>query len=118
MDLWIRSQNKKTLHKVTKVYISEHQYYGGRIIYRIIDSSDVLGIYETEERALEVLDEIQKSICTTFNLKPKIPLCNDELEAVKVYLEDLNDIKLITAGIEFEIEPISTNTFVYQMPEK
>lgn len=118
MDLWIRSQDKKQLIEVDKIYLNDYQHYSGGHEYQIVTYDDILGTYKTEGRALEVLEEIQKSICTTFNLKPKIPIHMDDLKAAKVYLEDLNDIKLITAGIEFEIEPISTNTFVYQMPEE
>ena len=63
MELWIRSQSKETLVKVNEVYINEAKikanykgYYGG-CDYRI------LGEYKTEERALEVLDDIESLLC-------------------------------------------------------
>lgn len=59
MDLWIRSQDKKTLTKISEVAIS----YGGVTIRGIIgDYSRWLGEYKTKERALEVLNEIQNKI--------------------------------------------------------
>ena len=60
MDLWIRSQDRDRIIKVNNIevvvdikweiygYTSDEQYY--------------LGQYETRERAIEVLDEIQKII--------------------------------------------------------
>lgn len=55
MDLWIRSQDKKKLIKVNEIKI-ESVIDGNSFIYS--DTTD-LGTYETKERALEVLDEIQ-----------------------------------------------------------
>ena len=58
MELWIRSQDKRTLVKVLGMRID----YLSEIILMGIIEGDVpkpLGVYETKERALEVLDEIQ-----------------------------------------------------------
>jgi hypothetical protein len=70
MELWIRSQDRKRLTKATDIRIG----YLNKIGW-IIEDCDELGIYKTEERALEVLDEIQKKmtnkkgIITTQNKK-------------------------------------------------
>lgn len=60
MDLWIRSQDKKILMLINTVALAEDEV--GSIIGYGIDGrvKTLLGTYETEERALEVLDEIQK----------------------------------------------------------
>ena len=58
MDLWIRSQDKKKLIKVDEIKI-ETVKDGNTFIY---SHATDLGTYETKERALEVLDEIQKYI--------------------------------------------------------
>lgn len=67
MDLWIRSQDRDRIIKVNNIevvvdikweiygYTSDEQYY--------------LGQYETRERALEVLDEIQEELRGTNILK-------------------------------------------------
>ena len=55
MDLWVRSQDKCYLRKITGVYIT-----GGDDGYYIEEyDTDTLGKYKTEQRALEVLEEIQ-----------------------------------------------------------
>lgn len=60
--MWIRSQNKKILSKVNEVLIctmDDNKYF----ISGFWDKgSDTLGIYSSEEKALSVLDEIQKRI--------------------------------------------------------
>lgn len=66
MDLWIRSQDKEILMKIDNinlgldVYSNEpcrlFTFVGGAV------TSFTLGIYRSKERALEVLDEIQKKI--------------------------------------------------------
>lgn len=78
MDLWIRSQDKKELRANPKLGLDKlkDEYY-------IVDRYDferaiILGVYKTEQRALEVLDEIQKldiennlnieTVCYAFNL--------------------------------------------------
>lgn len=58
MELWIRSQDKTTLIRSYEIYISE--YGKGSYVIRAKKTSHILGTYETKERALEVLDEIQK----------------------------------------------------------
>ena len=58
MDLWIRSQSKQKLAKVNELNVA---YYAGFVSIRGCinqESSFWLGSYKTEERALEVLDEI------------------------------------------------------------
>lgn len=57
MELWIRSQDRKSLKKVCD--LSEHF---GNAKYGVYEDVLPLGYYETEERALEVLDEIQRYI--------------------------------------------------------
>ena len=66
MELWIRSQDRKMLRINPELEIFE---YGKRKIL-IIDTKNcidynklkILGTYETTERALKVLDEIQEII--------------------------------------------------------
>ena len=62
MELWIRSQNKTILSKVQNIIIRENQNENNETNYAIADLY-TMGIYQTKERALEVLDEIQKILC-------------------------------------------------------
>ena len=54
MELWIRSQDKNALIPINKMLTISCSsiFYDGLI----------LGVYKKEQRALEVLDEIQKKI--------------------------------------------------------
>ena len=68
MNLWIRSQDKESLVKVDNLYISVGNYIcyyvekGKEVPNTYYRPSGELGRYETKERALEVLDEIQEYI--------------------------------------------------------
>lgn len=63
MNLWIRSQDKEILMLVNTVCLAEDE--DGTIIAIGIDGKIkiAIGKYKTKERALEVLDEIQETIC-------------------------------------------------------
>ena len=69
MELWIRSQDGSNLKKVNNIYIEhitkDYDSWVGNIHsqpYVITSDNGNLGFYATEERALEVLDEIQRLI--------------------------------------------------------
>lgn len=59
MELWIRTQDKTTLIRSYEIYIIEQQ---NRYLIRAKRTSHILGSYDTYERALEVLDSIQRRI--------------------------------------------------------
>lgn len=56
MELWIRSQDRTTLIRSYEIYISEQR---NTYLIRAKRTSHILGAYNTFERALEILDEIQ-----------------------------------------------------------
>lgn len=104
MDLWIRSQDKEVLGQFKNLCVEENM--SGDIIILGSDghihindkvtSAFELGIYETKERALEVLDEIQSRICPDVTVKGN----NEEL-----------DILIKAQMLNYMIT-------VYQMPEE
>lgn len=57
MEFWIRSQNQEELIRAEYIYVM-----GSYIRVISNGSSFIVGEYETKERALEILDEIQKEI--------------------------------------------------------
>lgn len=60
MELWIRSQDKECLVKISNIqYVYKNYIHGLGTYY---DNLKILGEYKTKERALEVLDEIQNYI--------------------------------------------------------
>lgn len=62
MELWVRSQDKKRLMKVNGLHYVEcgNTYIINGYGTNEYDNYDI-GIYETKERALEVMDEIQEA---------------------------------------------------------
>ena len=61
MELWVRSQDKRILQKVDNIFLNAN-YDNKRICSYDNDNEIELGTYETKERALEALDEIQQYI--------------------------------------------------------
>lgn len=78
--MWIRSQSKKTLLNVNQVVINntkdESEYYIHGYSERGID---ILGVYSTEEKALLVLDMIEKVAMYPGNALLQMP-ADDEVE--------------------------------------
>lgn len=98
MELWIRSQDKTTLTKTETLVIEDNMivdYYQKRI---------VLGEYKSEERALEVLDEIDDI------LKPRMVLTKLGDIVTKTC-----DGTIYSKPNEYDIKEMST--YVYQMPK-
>lgn len=75
MELWIRSQDREDLVKVNALWILDNQIWMEVPFYEnhkkvglsITGHNHKLAEYSTKERALEVLDEIQKLLC--FNIQ-------------------------------------------------
>ena len=66
MELWIRSQKRDNLIKVDWLKMEEiPDGYGYKEYYIYYKNERLLGSYKTKERALEVLDEIQRAILCT-----------------------------------------------------
>lgn len=75
MNLWIRSQDGRILQRVENIYVNAN--YDNRRICTT-DSQDYesdLGEYQSKERALEVLDEIQNIIEHEWDYKDKFSMC-------------------------------------------
>ena len=91
MELWIRSQDKEKLLKANDIGISNNAINEGGSIkfkgYKIVGYFDknteyeILGTYETKERAIEVLDEIQDKMLNGSFAK-KINGLGEELDLI------------------------------------
>lgn len=101
MNLWIRSQDKERLIKVSNV---QYTYRKGDLysdvrskhyIGTYYDNLEILGEYTTKERALEVLDEIQEKINNIY--KDYLMACMKEKGTYEV---------------------IAWGDFTYEMPEE
>lgn len=119
-DLWIRNQERNLLLKVdniaccgTKIYTNNHE----------AAMSIDLGEYDTEERAKEVLGEIQKLLVQpTVFLKADIPQGFSYEDANK-YVEQMNEFceqnnLLYIGSKDCEIIPTNNTNIVYTMPKE
>ena len=104
MELWIRSQDKEKL-VLTKGFETQHTNYdGGCQIFAVWENNyQMVGKYKTKERALEILDEIQKI------LEPQL-IIKDNGKIIDSF-EDT----IIREGATYEIKELST--YVYEMPK-
>ena len=110
MDLWIRSQDRESLKKInTGFYLKRDlsEYAKGEVIF-VVSGGDKLGEYETKERALEVLDEIQKLLTTKMIIKNEGRDC--------VALDGTIYRTNIVSNINSDIQQLST--YVYEMPKE
>lgn len=110
MELWIRSQDRSNLKKVNNIYVEkitkDYDSWVGNIHsrpYVITSDNGNLGFYATEERALEVLNEIQVGII----------YCGLSFEEMNQALKEKN-IR-VKANLLFNIR---ANTCLYEMPEE
>lgn len=117
MELWIRSQDKAILQKVNKLYVckyAEEKGYGiYDLLYNDLDDCDVpLGFYKTRERALEVLDEIQKSLLPRGIIKTRMILNQEDIKRIRNIYEGQFDV------VDNRIKEIQmSSTCYYEMPE-
>ena len=105
MELWIRSQDRKRLYKATELLIEKDIYkdwcieteighdYITKDVWYICVNQARLGKYFNEERALEVLDEIQNKMLNG------------------VFAKKIN-------GLGEELDLIPNPILIYNMPEK
>lgn len=108
MDLWIRSQDKQLLKIVNQLEVCEdidNTWF--------INDGDILGKYKTKERALEVLDEIQKILKPITMFVENETITSEELKALE------NSWKYNTPLIVNEKSEIrELSTYVYEMPKE
>ena len=63
MELWIRSQDKELLVLAKGFELQNPSYNGGCQIFAVWQNNyQCVGNYKSKERALEVLDELQKRL--------------------------------------------------------
>lgn len=117
MELWIRSQNKKVLMKIDGVH------YDGKNDWRILNGGSVLGRYATEERCLEIIDEIQKLLLRA-NPKEAFMLVDCRNEKEFSHIGRLVDFARKSNFIVFDgtdgtsVQLVQPSVLVYEMPKE
>lgn len=128
MELWIRSQDKKRLIKTSILELSTYEPIKLILTEEDIGKGDCkifanehiyIGTYKSKERALEVLDEIANAITNYYIVKPKSLFEMKHIDKERKRLEYLYPGKeFIMESPGFEIEPINTDIYVYEMPKE
>lgn len=109
MELWIRSQDRKYLARTGMINIAAD----GRTIVDDIPKFHYLGTYKTKERALEVLDEIQKLI----EPKTLINVENFNTNDARILCDKFKEYSPVIVGNDnIKIEPLGF--IVYEMPKE
>ena len=107
MELWVRNQDRENLVKVELLEINEREK-DCMITTMFQNKVAHLGIYKTKERALEVLDEIQKL------LNPMLIFTNAEVD--EETLKNIRDVGACWISNDAKLEQI--NITVYEMPKE
>ena len=115
MELWIRTQNRENTVKIINGYGLKYNdkktiiaNYQPDFTDRYDGYYELLGTYETKERALEVLDEIQELI------NPKQIITTYEREIKECINKTTFDV-VMTPKID-NIQLIEPTTLIYEMP--
>lgn len=113
--MWIRSQDRMQLVKVSAVSITYDDGQPRRIIGYERDRTWVLARYKSGERALEVLTEMQNL------LQPKIMVntCLDaEKEEDMIYFLSAQNIGKAMPRNRVNLDCLPINNIVYEMPKE
>ena len=100
----MRSQDKRILQKVDNIFLDAN--YENKRISTYDGDNIELGTYKTNERAIEVLDEIQNI------LKPKMIVNTYKVEQAKL----CDGTQFIQPMLD-DIQVQNATTYVYEMPE-
>lgn len=107
MDLWIRTQSKRSLIKAKDITVERKT----EDIFFITSNEWRLGTYKSYERALQILDEIQ------YILQPRVIYHEPKIDYDDM-IRLLSENIMIKGKQEVEMELKQAGQIVYQMPEE
>ena len=116
MELWVRDKSKTVLQKVERV---EYNYRNG--LHSVMVGLDSIGTYATQERCLEIIDEIQKLLMSGNPENAFIALKDcffEDDDEIKQIVERARENKFIAVGGGADIEFMQPNVLVYEMPQE
>lgn len=117
MELWVRTADRRSLLKPTNICIGLNCSRWG-----VYDGNQVLGEYKTEERCLEIIDEIQKLLLST-NGDYLIKSQDIDVNAEKKTVYGENFIQKLQSPImpianEPSVQFVQPSVLVYEMPKE
>ena len=112
MELWIRSQDGNILIKANNICVTNefNDTYNG-FEYYIWTDEQVIGIYKTKERALQILDEIQNI------LQPRIIMKEPEIDYDDM-INSLTDNIMLKTTQRIDMELKEAGQVCYKMPKE
>ena len=116
MELWVRSQNRIVLKRLQDI-----EYYKDGKKHFVIGGS-LLGEYKTEERCLEIIDEIQKLLLSAngdYLVKLQDIDVNAEVKTVygKNFIQKLQG-PIMPIDNEPSVQFVQPSVLVYEMPKE
>lgn len=116
MDLWIRSQDRYELRKVKGVVMAqEGKFFAIYPVVKDLGELEILGHYKSEERALEVLGEIQKLLVGDLLVFTN----TDFEEGLADYVKPYNAIAVEDKeNLSPRVEFVHRDCIVYEMPQE
>lgn len=124
MELFVRSQDKEFLVKVGRVFynrvILTDPY---TVLHKISTGQGTLGNYETKERCLEILDEIENEIKKAsrdyiiWQSNSIFALSESDILEMNNQLQKSGIIN-VPKEVNAEFVPKGSQVVIYQMPEK
>ena len=118
MELWVRTADRRSLLKPTNICLGLNCSMWG-----VYDGNQVLGEYKTEERCLEIIDEIQKLLLSA-NPKEAFMLVDcrnkNEFSHIGRLVDFARESNFIAYdgedGTNFQL--IQPSVLVYEMPKE
>lgn len=114
MELWIVSQDKEAFQITTGFRVFENRIQ----ILGINSGILTVGIYASKERALEVLADIKSKMKQQFIVESHTLLSLKDIDREEDRLRWKYDKEFIMTDLSFQIEPINTEIYVYEMPQE
>lgn len=112
MDLWLRSQDRHQLIKVDSIGLTYDDGKASRIVCYENSRTWVVARYRTQERAMEVLDEIQNYLTPRFIVNSQ-----GDTDSLENLFDKVTEYKAFPDN-KLEIKNISRDSWVYEMPKE
>lgn len=126
MDIYIRSQDRELLKRyaynieITKTIAPNHK----KETHGVMLDGVLIGKYNTKERCIEIIDEIQKQIAMSDSRNAFICIshydsCDDEdYSMLRNQLENARERNFIVSEGDCDVQLIQANVIVYEMPKE
>ena len=111
MTLWIRTQDKKKLYQINEIGIDEMNG-------TIRTQQHWLGSYNSIDRCIEILDDIQNKLQNKFLCKPNCFMKAKDIDREEQFLNHMYKGEFIMQPTTIDIEPINCDVVIYEMPSK